>query len=160
MCTCIESANHVRYYMRMCAHAVFWKCCFYWSGLSVTNEPSGTATGMRANNIMCVCVWVVYPCPHVVHQFVCARVCVFVCFSDILCGQWGWGGCKPVIALASVVLQLIYWTARQGGGWGGGESRRGLVLSGNSTQQSKTHSLPLCTPPASLFYKGSMIPGS
>lgn len=66
---------------------------------------------------VCVCGWVAHAWPQVVRRFVCCVcVCVCVCISDILCGQWGWGGCKPVIALASVVLQLIYWTARHRGG--------------------------------------------
>lgn len=48
-----------------------------------------------------------------------------LCVCDILCGQWGWGGCKMAIALASVVLQLIYWTARHKGGQGEASSSQG-----------------------------------
>lgn len=116
-----------------------WECCSYWSGLSVTNEPSGTGTGIPAKDV--ISVWVAHAWPQVAHT----DLCVCVSESSILCGQWGCGSCKPAIALASVVLQLIYWTARHGREVVGG-SRRGLVLSGSSAQQSEADSLALCTP--------------
>lgn len=51
-----------------------WECCSYWSGLSVTNEPSGTGTGIPAKDVIsgscvatssthrfvCLCEWEQY----------------------------------------------------------------------------------------------------
>lgn len=137
-----------------CHHSVcvsaqcFESAASYWSGLSVTNEPSGTVTGIRANSIMCLVVWVcecVRACvggAWVARRSVCACLCVFVCVSGILCGQWGRGGCKTAIAPASVVLQLIYWTARQRGGAGGCVCERGGGSGGQGEASSSQGSQP------------------
>lgn len=99
-----------------------WERCSYWSGLSVTNEPSGTGTGIPAKDV--ISVWVAHAWPQVAHT----DLCVCVSESSILCGQWGCGSCKPAIALASVVLQLIYWTARHGREVVGGVKERSRPL--------------------------------
>lgn len=78
--------------------------------------------------------------------------------SDILWAQHGRGGCRAAIALAFVVLELIYWTARQ---WvrGGEGSRRSSVLSGNSTLQFQALSSWFPFKPVKQT-AGEMIPGS
>ena len=81
-CVCVCVRECVCVCVSVCVQrTVLWKHCSYWSGLSVTNEPSGTVTGMRANYIKCVCVCGGGPhaCPQVVYTFVCVCVCVSMC---------------------------------------------------------------------------------
>lgn len=46
-----------------------WERCSYWSGLSVTNEPSGTGTGIPAKDV--ISVWVAHAWPQVAHTGLC-----------------------------------------------------------------------------------------
>lgn len=96
---------------------LLWKCSSHWSGLSVTNEPSGTVTGMRANSI--VGVWVAHARLASSAQ-ICVQLCVHACAreseSNILCGQWSWGSCTPAIAPATVASANLLNCKAQGEG--------------------------------------------
>ena len=144
VCSHIEAANRV--WVSVCVSVcvcvweggVLWKCCSYWSGLSVTNEPSGTVTGMGAKDVP-VCAW-----QQVAHRFVCPRC---ICVTLRACERylvWPVGTRRlqagDSTGLCCARANLLNSAARGG-------SRRGLVLSGCSAQQSKTHSTALCTSP-------------
>ena len=81
VCTWIESANCVWgcVCVSLCVWTMLWKCCSHRIGLSVTNEPSGTVTEMKAKDIMDVLV--VHAWPLVAHRF-CVSKQLCICVSE------------------------------------------------------------------------------
>lgn len=115
-----------------------WERCSYWSGLSVTNEPSGTGTGIPAKDV--ISVWVAHAWPQVAHT----GLCEWEQYLVWPVGLWKLQASDST-GLCCAPANLLNCKAWEGSGGGGG-SRRGLVLSGSSAQQSEADSLALCTP--------------